>query len=427
MSIKDQLAAVQRFFLRFKGKGGKEKELPVRRNLEEFLDEYLKATGLWRSFVSGRHGPNREAIALRPPCSEGSPGEYGENSVLIVTWQECREHKALFPTALLFPPKGFPSHMNEIQPFLNALPEAAKSPAALAAYVVTLTVWGWLTWRGIAVKGAYEQIKNLPESERSAVVNRVMGEPLPPNLDPAQWLLYKLMRYVFYAGAMSMVLIVVLVAMALFYVIQKRGIEEKSVRLDDVRSVIPPITPVVVPTVSTSAKTLEKTLPTPGSPFPIVFEGDPSPKRVEHFTYIFDFIVRNSSSRQEATITKARISFDPNLAGGLATVIPVSGTYIVQLDPNETTVETAATGEKTLAEAWYSSAGGNLIVIAPLPHKVEAGKADRFRLMVKIAPDFELRGPMETAEIELTCNGDQILKSGVIKLPRQIAMSARKE
>jgi hypothetical protein len=105
--------------------------------------------------------------------------------------------------------------------------------------------------------------------------------------------------------------------------------------------------------------------------------------------------VRNSSSQQEATVTKARISFDPNLTGGLATVIPLSGTYIVQLDPNETTIETAATGEKTLADAWYSNA--NLIVVAPLPHKVEVGKADRFRLMVKIAPDlFDYMGLRKT-------------------------------
>ena len=36
----------KRFLLRFKEKGGKEKELPVHHKLEELLDEYLKATGL---------------------------------------------------------------------------------------------------------------------------------------------------------------------------------------------------------------------------------------------------------------------------------------------------------------------------------------------------------------------------------------------
>jgi integrase/recombinase XerD len=32
--------------LRFKEKGGKEKELPVHHKLEEILEQYLKATGL---------------------------------------------------------------------------------------------------------------------------------------------------------------------------------------------------------------------------------------------------------------------------------------------------------------------------------------------------------------------------------------------
>ena len=36
----------KRFLLRFKEKGGKEKELPVHHKLEELLDQYLKASGL---------------------------------------------------------------------------------------------------------------------------------------------------------------------------------------------------------------------------------------------------------------------------------------------------------------------------------------------------------------------------------------------
>jgi len=36
----------KRFLLRFKEKGGKEKELPVHHKLEELLDQYLKITGL---------------------------------------------------------------------------------------------------------------------------------------------------------------------------------------------------------------------------------------------------------------------------------------------------------------------------------------------------------------------------------------------
>ena len=67
LKVEDYYPSGKRFLLRFKEKGGKEKELPVHHKLEELLDEYLKATGLEKrarlSFVSGRLGQNREIIA----------------------------------------------------------------------------------------------------------------------------------------------------------------------------------------------------------------------------------------------------------------------------------------------------------------------------------------------------------------------------
>ena len=44
--VEDYYPSGKRFLLRFKEKGGKEKDLPVHHKLEELLDEYLKATGL---------------------------------------------------------------------------------------------------------------------------------------------------------------------------------------------------------------------------------------------------------------------------------------------------------------------------------------------------------------------------------------------
>jgi site-specific recombinase XerC len=44
--VEDYYPSGKRFLLRFKEKGGKEKELPVHHKLEELLDEYLKVTGL---------------------------------------------------------------------------------------------------------------------------------------------------------------------------------------------------------------------------------------------------------------------------------------------------------------------------------------------------------------------------------------------
>jgi site-specific recombinase XerD len=67
LKVEDYYPSGKRFLLRFKEKGGKEKELPAHHKLEELLDEYLKATGLGArarfSFVSCRLGQNRETFA----------------------------------------------------------------------------------------------------------------------------------------------------------------------------------------------------------------------------------------------------------------------------------------------------------------------------------------------------------------------------
>src|ERR1700732_2002346 len=46
LKVEDYYPSGKRFLLRFKEKGGKEKELPVHHKLEELLDQYLKATSL---------------------------------------------------------------------------------------------------------------------------------------------------------------------------------------------------------------------------------------------------------------------------------------------------------------------------------------------------------------------------------------------
>ena len=55
LKVQDYYPSGKRFFLRFKEKGGKEKELPVHPKLEELLDEYLKAAA---STASGKNEAN---------------------------------------------------------------------------------------------------------------------------------------------------------------------------------------------------------------------------------------------------------------------------------------------------------------------------------------------------------------------------------
>jgi integrase len=46
LKVEDYYPSGKRVSLRFKEKGGKEKEQPVHHKLEELLDQYLKTTGL---------------------------------------------------------------------------------------------------------------------------------------------------------------------------------------------------------------------------------------------------------------------------------------------------------------------------------------------------------------------------------------------
>jgi site-specific recombinase XerD len=46
LKVEDYFQAGKRSLIRFKEKGGKEKEIPVHRKLEEILDEYLKVSKL---------------------------------------------------------------------------------------------------------------------------------------------------------------------------------------------------------------------------------------------------------------------------------------------------------------------------------------------------------------------------------------------
>jgi integrase/recombinase XerD len=64
LKVEDYYPSGKRFLLRFKEKGGKEKELPVHHKLEELLDEYLKATGL-----------GKEPVSLLFPAALGKTGK----------------------------------------------------------------------------------------------------------------------------------------------------------------------------------------------------------------------------------------------------------------------------------------------------------------------------------------------------------------
>jgi site-specific recombinase XerD len=83
LKVEDYYPSGKRFLLRFKEKGGKEKDLPVHHKLEELLDQYLKATGL-----------EKEQDKRESPANAGRPYVRGRISVHQVASRHERMMKA---------------------------------------------------------------------------------------------------------------------------------------------------------------------------------------------------------------------------------------------------------------------------------------------------------------------------------------------
>jgi site-specific recombinase XerD len=96
LKVEDYYPSGKRYLLRFKEKGGKEKELPVHHKLEELLDQYLKASSLEKEPgapcsqpLSERRGNYRAGCSCAPTPADmlkrrlkqaGLPAHYSPHS-----------------------------------------------------------------------------------------------------------------------------------------------------------------------------------------------------------------------------------------------------------------------------------------------------------------------------------------------------------
>ena len=81
LKVEDYYPSGKRFLLRFKEKGGKEKELPVHHKLEELLDQYLKASGL-----------EKEPQSPLFPASIGKTGKLSRRPLVRTELRLCDWH-----------------------------------------------------------------------------------------------------------------------------------------------------------------------------------------------------------------------------------------------------------------------------------------------------------------------------------------------
>jgi site-specific recombinase XerD len=82
LKVEDYYPSGKRFLLRFREKGGKEKQLPVHHKLEELLDQYLKATGL-----------EKEPQSPLFPASIGKTRSYRAGRLCAPTLRTCLKRR----------------------------------------------------------------------------------------------------------------------------------------------------------------------------------------------------------------------------------------------------------------------------------------------------------------------------------------------
>ena len=100
---------------------------------------------------------------------------------------------------------------------LDALPDAAKSPLALIAYLGVIGAWSAIAWRVKRNKQLLKHLDKLPERDRLNALQLEMGTiPLPRGLSPDQWLKARIQRYYFLGFAIVCIVAVIIFAIASF-------------------------------------------------------------------------------------------------------------------------------------------------------------------------------------------------------------------
>jgi tetratricopeptide (TPR) repeat protein len=77
---------------------------------------------------------------------------------------------------------------------LKAIPEAATNPFAFLAYALAVGAWLWVAHRTARLKVLGDQAKSLTKKDFADLIRREEGTPLPPVLDPEQWILWQRQR-----------------------------------------------------------------------------------------------------------------------------------------------------------------------------------------------------------------------------------------
>lgn len=102
--------------------------------------------------------------------------------------------------------------MNFFEHAVRSLPDAAASPLAFVAYLVTIAMWAWTWGRARHLRTLLDQLEKLPEKQRQELVRLQLGVALPKSIDFEQWVNERRQRFRLYAFMVLCLLLLSLVA-----------------------------------------------------------------------------------------------------------------------------------------------------------------------------------------------------------------------
>ncbi|MEJ8847811.1 hypothetical protein [Variovorax rhizosphaerae] len=102
--------------------------------------------------------------------------------------------------------------MNAMSSFLKAIPEAAASPYALAAYTIAAIIFLFAGAKLVATTKLLKALPLVREEDRPAVFKAIIGEPMPTQISPAKWTHNNRTKWAFLLAA-SIVMALFVVAM----------------------------------------------------------------------------------------------------------------------------------------------------------------------------------------------------------------------
>ncbi|MGM4909368.1 hypothetical protein [Rhizobium sp. 768_B6_N1_8] len=102
-----------------------------------------------------------------------------------------------------------------MEEFIRAIPAAAASPYALAAYAIAAIIFLFAGARLRLAKTLLAKIDTIPPDERRRTVEIATGTVLPTNISPEQWIRNNRLRWTFLLAASILIVILVIAIIAL--------------------------------------------------------------------------------------------------------------------------------------------------------------------------------------------------------------------